>query len=82
MQRNGVRVQGVVVRNKIKWGQNTTVRPIVRFTTHEGQTIEAELLHGVSFAIPRYPEGATVTVVYNRDNPYEYDVTGASRQYM
>lgn len=82
MQVLGVRVQGIVVRNKIKWGRTTTVRPIVRFVTRDGKTIEAESEYGVDFAIPRYPEGATVTVMYNRNNPYEFDIVAAERQYI
>lgn len=82
MQTNGVRVQGVIVRNKIKWGRNTTVRPIVKFVTVEGQTIEAESEYGVAFAIPRYPKGAMVTVLYNRDNPLEFDIVATSNRYI
>ncbi|MCB2378992.1 DUF3592 domain-containing protein [Hymenobacter sp. BT635] len=81
MQTHGVRVQGVVVRNKIQWGRITTVRPIVRFVTQEGQTIEALAAHGVASAIPGYSEGATVTVVYDRENPAEFEITHASRRY-
>lgn len=82
MQTHGVRVQGVVVRNKINWGRTTTVRPIVRFVTQDGQTVEAESAYGVAFAIPRYPKGATVTVVYNQENPLEFDIVDASRRYI
>lgn len=82
MQTHGVRVQGVVVRNKIQWGRVTTVRPIVRFTTQKGETVEALSVHGVAFAVPRYPKGVTVTVVYDKDNPTVFDITGADRRYI
>ena len=82
MQTHGVRVEGIVVRNKIKWGSNTTVRPIIRFVTQDGRTIEAESTYGVAFALPRYPKGATVTVIYNQDNPFGFDITDASRRYI
>jgi hypothetical protein len=82
MHTHGVRVQGVVVRNKIKWGRNTTVRPIVQFITLDGQTIEAESIYGVAFALPRYPKGVAVTVLYNRENPLEFDIVDASRKYI
>ncbi|WP_368409000.1 DUF3592 domain-containing protein [Hymenobacter sp. BT730] len=82
MQTHGVRVQGLIVRNKINWGRTTTVRPIVRFVTQNGKTIEAESVYGVSFAIPRYPKGATVTVTYNQEDPYEFDIADASRRYI
>ncbi|MBC6988850.1 DUF3592 domain-containing protein [Hymenobacter sp. BT491] len=74
IQTHGARVQGVIVRNKIQWGRIITVRPIVRFTTRDGQTVEALSEHGLAFAIPRYSEEATVTVVYNQENPNEFDI--------
>uniref|UniRef100_UPI003742734A DUF3592 domain-containing protein n=1 Tax=Hymenobacter persicinus TaxID=2025506 RepID=UPI003742734A len=55
IQAHGVRVQGVVVSNKTNWGQITTVQPVVRFVTRDGQTIEAEYWIGEAFS--RYPEG-------------------------
>ncbi|WP_436409441.1 DUF3592 domain-containing protein [Hymenobacter taeanensis] len=82
MQRLGARAQGVVVRNKINWGRNTTVRPIIRFITMDGRTIESESTYGIAFAIPRFPEGATVTVIYNQENPFEFDIIEASRRYI
>jgi hypothetical protein len=80
IQADGVRVQGVVIRNKTNWGQITTVQPIIRFVTRDGQTIEAEYWIGEGFA--RYPEGVTVTIMYNQQNPYAFDIVNASRRYF
>ncbi|MBC6610685.1 DUF3592 domain-containing protein [Hymenobacter sp. BT507] len=82
LQTNGVRARGVVVRNKIKWGRTTVVRPIIRFETREGQTIEALYEHGVALAVPRYPEGSAVTVLYDPANPRDFSIIAADRQYI
>lgn len=82
LQTNGVRAKGVVVRNKIKWGRTTVVRPIVRFETREGRTIEALYEHGVALAVPRYPEGAAVTILYDALNPHDFNIVAADRQYI
>ncbi|MBD2715248.1 DUF3592 domain-containing protein [Microvirga sp. STR05] len=82
LQMHGVRVPGVVVRNELCWGETTVMRPVVRFTTQSGQTIETLDKNGTAFAVPRYAAGATVTIVYNKHNPYEFDILNASRQFI
>ncbi|QNE40416.1 DUF3592 domain-containing protein [Hymenobacter sp. NBH84] len=82
LQTNGVRARGVVVRNKIKWGRTIVVRPIIRFETREGRTIEALYEHGVALAVPRYPEGSTVAVLYDPVNPHDFSIIAADRQYI
>lgn len=80
MRAHGVRVPGVVVRNELQWGRTTTVRPVVRFVTQDGQTIEALDEHGTALAVPSYLAGASVTVLYDRENPSRFEVLGASRR--
>ncbi|UOR05652.1 DUF3592 domain-containing protein [Hymenobacter aerilatus] len=82
LQTNGVRARGVIVQNKIKWGSTTVVRPIIRFETQDGRTIEALHEHGVALAVPRYPEGTTVTVLYDPVNPRDFSIIAADRQYI
>ncbi|WP_092769073.1 DUF3592 domain-containing protein [Hymenobacter actinosclerus] len=82
MQQHGLRANGVVVRNKISWGQNTTVRPIVRFVTQDGQPIEGLSTAGVAFAMPRYPQGAKVALLYDPENPHDFTIESADRSYI
>ena len=82
LQVNGLRTQGVVVRNKIRWGKTIVVQPVVSFTTHDGRVIETLYEHGVALAVPRYPKGATVTILYDKMNPHDFDIIAASRRYI
>ncbi len=82
MQQHGLRASGVVVRNKISWGRTTTVRPIVRFVTQDGRTIEGLSTSGVAFAVPRYPEGAKVALLYDPENPHDFMLVSADRRYL
>ena len=78
----GVKTQGVVVRNEFQPGDIAScVRPVVRFSTQQGEVIEAMDRKSAAAFIPSYAVGTTVTLLYEPTNPYECEVLGAGRIY-
>ncbi|NVO85834.1 DUF3592 domain-containing protein [Hymenobacter sp. P5252] len=82
MQEHGVYAHGVVVRNKVIWGRIITVRPIVRFATQHGQMIEKLSTAGSAFAVPRYPQGTKVVLLYDPEDPHEFMIESADSSYI
>jgi hypothetical protein len=71
---NAGRAQGLVVENKICWGRIIVVRPIVRFITQQGEIVQAIDEKGLAMAIPRFSKGQNITLLYNKENPYDFRI--------
>ncbi|RTQ45647.1 DUF3592 domain-containing protein [Hymenobacter gummosus] len=74
LKATGIRTTGTVVRNKICWGRTTVVRPVVRFQTQSGQTVERLEEYGVALLIPRYKAGESVQIIYNPADPSDFTI--------
>ena len=78
---NGLKAQGLVVKNVLELSDASTFRPLVRFTTQKGEVILAEDTQGVAFAVPRFAAGSTVNLIYNPHDPHDFRIVspGAMR---
>lgn len=74
LQATGSRTTGTLVRNQICWGRIIVVRPVIRFQTHAGQTVELLEKNGMALAIPRYSAGQSVQVIYNPTDPTDFRI--------
>lgn len=73
-RKNGIRVQGTVVRNTLSWGRVSVTRPVVRFTTENGETIEFLDENGLALAVPRFSVGQKITLIYEKSNPQNFRI--------
>jgi hypothetical protein len=68
----GVSAEGTVVQQIFKSGRRPRVRPIVRFTTQAG--ISIDFTSSASSRYPSYQEGQKVDVVYLPDAPARAEI--------
>ena len=73
-RKHGVQAHGIVLRNQLCWGRNSVMRPLVRFTTQQGNIIEALDKNGLALAIPRFSEGEKILLVYQKSNPHDFRI--------
>lgn len=74
-----IRTQGVVVENQICWSESTVVRPVVRFTTEQGEVVQALDEHGMALAVPRFAQGQSVVLLYNKYSPTDFRILSSGR---
>ena len=73
-RQNGIQTQGIIVENKLCWGQITVIRPIVKFTTQQGEVIQAMDENGLALAIPRFIKGQNIVLIYSKANPRNFRI--------
>jgi hypothetical protein len=74
LQLCGVQAQGVVVGNKFILSRvASSFRPVIRFQTQVGQSIEAVDYSGWAMAIPRFSKGTKVVVRYDPLDPTNFE---------
>ena len=49
---NGIQTQGIIVEKKLCWGRIMVIRPIIKFTTQQGEVIQAMDENGLALAVP------------------------------
>jgi len=79
LQRNGIRTQGIVLKNRLMLGRISVVRPVIQFTTLAGAVIEATDVNGTAMIIPKFAKGQRVTLFYQEDNPSNFTITSNGR---
>ncbi|AWM31838.1 DUF3592 domain-containing protein [Hymenobacter nivis] len=72
LREHGVQVQGTVVRNKFILSRISVFRPVIRFETTQGETIEEIDYSGWAMAFPRFTKGEKVALIYELDNPKNF----------
>ena len=83
VRRFGLRTTGVVTGHKVRIGRNSTIRPLIKYTTKQGRTFELESKVGA--AIPLRCKGQQVTVLYDEQEPASFildDETDESAPYV
>jgi hypothetical protein len=73
-RQNAIQTQGLIVENKTCWGRIVVVRPVVRFTTQQGEVVQALDENGLALAIPRFTEGQNIVLLYNKENPRDFRI--------
>lgn len=67
------KAKGVVIRNDYVGGsRSASYRPIVRFVTAKGRTVE--FASGIASSPPSYNESDEVEVLYNPENPQKAEI--------
>jgi hypothetical protein len=73
-RQNSIQTKGVIVKNKSCLGRITVIRPVVQFTTHNGEVVQALDESSSALAIPRFSEGQQIVLIYNKENPYDFRI--------
>jgi hypothetical protein len=82
LTRNGIHTQGTITNVEVRKVATTHSRdrnywcfPTIRFTTSDGRDIHAVSQTGFQQSrSPEIKEGATIAIVYRKDNPYIWSV--------
>src|SRR3954469_3415152 len=72
--RTAARATGTVVGVRWRGGDTPSAVPVVRFTLPDGRAIEAQSGYGARTAPP---EGSTVDVLYDPNDPTRFELPGA-----
>lgn len=76
LRRTGASAYGVVVRLAAGGGQSNTVRPVVRWLTPDGRTVEAAPPIGKTWVGGAFRPGRTVVVRYDPQKPDRMAIDG------